>query len=274
MKDTITIGNRQFLLKGHTYIMGILNVTPDSFSDGGRYDSLDRALKHCEEMLRMGADIIDIGGESSRPNHVKISVNEEIDRVMPALQAIKREFDVPLSLDTCKSAVAAEGIKAGADMINDIWGLKYDDDMARVIAATGVACCLMHNRATADYTDYMADMRADLKESLGIAARAGIDKDKIVLDPGIGFGKTQIDNIVALKRMDELFELDCPLLLGVSRKSVIGAVLGDNVDDREAATVALTAYAASKGIQFVRVHNVGDNVKAAKMIRAVTEERL
>ena len=146
--------------------------------------------------------------------------------------------------------------------------------MARVIAATGVACCLMHNRATADYTDYMADIRADLKESLGIAARAGIDKDKIVLDPGIGFGKTQIDNIVALKRMDELFELDCPLLLGVSRKSVIGAVLGDNVDDREAATVALTAYAASKGIQFVRVHNVGDNVKAAKMIRAVTEERL
>ena len=170
--------------------------------------------------------------------------------------------------------MAAEGIKAGADMINDIWGLKYDDDMARVIAATGVACCLMHNRAAPDYTDYMADMRADLKESLGIAARAGIDKDKIVLDPGIGFGKTQIDNIVALKRMDELFELDCPLLLGVSRKSVIGAVLGDNVDDREAATVALTAYAASKGIQFVRVHNVGDNVKAAKMIRAVTEERL
>ncbi|MDE6551321.1 MAG: dihydropteroate synthase [Clostridia bacterium] len=254
--------------------MGILNVTPDSFSDGGRYDTADRALRHCEEMIKQGADIIDIGGESSRPNHVKISAQEEIDRVMPALSAIKKEFDIPISLDTCKSEVAAEGVKAGVDMINDIWGLKYDGDMAKVIAKSGVACCLMHNRVTPDYTDYMRDIYSDLEQSLALANSAGIAKDKIVLDIGIGFGKTQMDNIIALNRMDELFKLDCPLLLGVSRKSVIGAVLGDKVDDREAATVALTALAAVKGVQFVRVHNVGDNVKAAKMIRAVTEERL
>lgn len=183
------IGNKQFQTTGKTYVMGILNVTPDSFSDGGHYNELDAALFQTEKMLKEGAAIIDIGGESTRPNHIKISDEEEIQRVVPVIEAVKKNFDTVISLDTYKTPVAKAGILAGADLINDIWGLKWDNTMAKVIADSKVSACLMHNRREMDYTDFINDVMADLRETMDMAKEAGISKDKIMLDPGIGFAK-------------------------------------------------------------------------------------
>ena len=173
------IGNREFDTKNSKYIMAILNVTPDSFSDGGRYNALDAALKHTEDMIAQGADIIDIGGESTRPGYTMISDEEEIERVVPVIEAVKKRFDIPISLDTYKSRVAQAGIEAGADLINDIWGFKYDENMAKVVSDNQVACCLMHNRQNTDYTDYVKNVTDDLKESVDIAVNAGVSKDKV-----------------------------------------------------------------------------------------------
>jgi len=172
-RDTMIIGNKTFDTKHHGYIMGILNVTPDSFSDGGKYDHLDAALKHAEEMIKDGAAIIDVGGESTRPGYTLISDEEEIGRVTPVIETLKKEFDVPVSLDTYKSGVARAGIEAGADLINDIWGLKWDGTMAEVLAETGIASCLMHNRKDTDYKDYLNDVIADLNETMEMAEKAG-----------------------------------------------------------------------------------------------------
>ena len=183
------IGNREFDVKNRTYIMGILNVTPDSFSDGGKWDSMDHALKHAETMIAEGADILDVGGESTRPGYTKISDEEEIHRVVPVIQAIRKRFDIPISVDTYKSQVAEAALEAGADLINDIWGLKYDPRMASVIAASGAACCLMHNRKNRQYSSFASDLKQDLLESVRLAETAGISRDKIILDPGLGFAK-------------------------------------------------------------------------------------
>ena len=168
------IGSREFQTKGHTYVMGILNVTPDSFSDGGRWNDRDRALKRVEEMVMQGADLIDIGGESTRPGYTPVETEEEIARTAPVIEAVKARFDVPVSLDTCKSKVALAGIQAGADLINDIWGLKRDEKMAAVISESGLPCCLMHNRQKAEYENFMQEAAADLAESLRLAEKAGI----------------------------------------------------------------------------------------------------
>ena len=205
------IGNKVFELGKHTYIMGILNVTPDSFSDGGKYNQLDRALEHVEKMLVEGADIIDIGGESTRPGYTVLSDNEEIERVVPVIEAVKKNFDIPVSLDTYKSKVARAGIAAGADMINDIWGLKHDDAMAALIAEIGLPCCLGHNR-TKPYQNFMEEVVADLEETLRMADRAGIAKEKIILDPGVGFGKSHENNLEIINRLGELEKLGCPSL--------------------------------------------------------------
>lgn len=263
------IGNRDFKLENHTYIMGILNVTPDSFSDGGNYNQMDTALFHVEEMLRDGADIIDIGGESTRPGYVQISVEEEIERVVPVIEQIKARFDVPVSLDTYKAAVAEAGIKAGADLLNDIWGLKGDDRMAEVIAQAGVPCCLMHNRKEAVYQDYIRDILADLEESLELARKAGIERDRIILDPGIGFAKTYEQNLVLLQQLESLHSFGCPILLGTSRKSVIGLTLDEPADGRLIGTVATTVMGAMKGCSFVRVHDIKENLQAIKMTEAI-----
>ena len=215
------IGNMNFEIGQHTYVMGILNITPDSFSDGGRYNNLDSALFRVEEMLKEGADIIDIGGESTRPGYEVISADEEITRVVPVIKQIKERFDVPVSLDTYKLDVAKAGIEAGADLINDIWGLKADDKMAEVIAKADIPCCLMHNRKEAVYDDYIQDVLADLEESLIIARNAGISNDKIILDPGIGFAKTYEQNLELLNKLEILHSFGYPVLLGTSRKSVI-----------------------------------------------------
>ncbi len=263
------IGNREFDTKKHTYVMGILNVTPDSFSDGGCWNQMDAALRHTEEMIANGADIIDIGGESTRPGYTMISDEEEISRVVPVIEKVKERFDIPVSLDTYKSSVAKAGIAAGADLINDIWGLKYDDKMAGVIAESKVACCLMHNRKEAVYTDFMEDMLKDLQETLELADRAGISRDKIMLDPGVGFAKTYENNLEAINRLEMLHRLGLPILLGTSRKSVIALTLDLPKDQRVEGTLATTVLGVIKGAGFVRVHDVKENVRVIKMTEAI-----
>ena len=267
----VQIGNRQFDIENHTYVMGILNVTPDSFSDGNRWNGLDKALNRVEKMLAEGMDILDIGGESTRPGYTQISAEEEIERVVPVIEAVKERFDVPLSLDTYKACVAKAGIDAGADMINDIWGLKYDKDMAKVIAESNVVCCLMHNRNEADYHDLLSDIKADLKESLAIAENAGIPKAKIILDPGIGFAKSYADNMEVLRSMGDFRELGYPLLLGCSRKSVIGYALDLPVEERLEGTLVTTVMAVQQGYSFVRVHDIKENVRVIRMSEAVLQ---
>ena len=210
------IGNKEF--GNHTYVMGILNVTPDSFSDGGKFNNIDSALKHTEQLINDGADIIDVGGESTRPNYTKISDEEEIERVVPVIEKIKADFDVPVSIDTYKSKVAAAAVGAGADLVNDIWGLKYDKNMAEVIAKSGAACCLMHNRERAEYNSFVEDVLDDLRETIAIAKKAGIADDKIILDPGVGFAKSYEQNLIITNNVDRLNELGYPVLLGTSRK--------------------------------------------------------
>ena len=263
------IGNREFDVKNETYIMGILNVTPDSFSDGGKFNNLDAALHHAEEMIKDGAAIIDVGGESTRPGYTLISDEEEIGRVTPVIEALKKEFDVPVSLDTYKSGVARAGIEAGADLINDIWGLKADKKMAEVIAKAKLPSCLMHNRETMDYNNFLEDVVSDLQETLNIAKKAGISKDTIILDPGVGFAKNYEQNLAITNHLEVLDTLGCPVLLGTSRKSMIGLTLDLPSDQREEGTMVTTVWAVQKGCMFVRVHNVQANVRAIKMAEAL-----
>lgn len=270
MLDKIKIGDKVFNLQNKTYIMGILNVTPDSFSDGGKFRAVDEALFHVEEMLAQGCDIVDIGGESTRPGYTFVPVQEEIERVVPVIEAVKARFDVPVSLDTYKYEVAEAGILAGADLINDIWGLQYDEgQMAQVIAKHGVACCLMHNRKEAVYQQFLPEVLADLQESAEIALQAGIDKDKIILDPGVGFGKTYEHNLEVLRYLPDFNVLGYPMLLGTSRKSVIGLTLDLPASEREEGTLVTTVDAVRAGWNFVRVHNVKANARAIKMAQAI-----
>ena len=263
------IGNKEFDVKHHTYIMGILNVTPDSFSDGGNYNSMDRALFRVEEMLKEGMDILDVGGESTRPGYEKISVQEEIERTAHVIEMIKQKFAIPVSLDTYKSEVAYAGIKAGADMINDIWGLLYDETMAKVIADSKVACCLMHNRKEAVYHNFFEDVMTDLQKILDIAHGAGIQEDYIILDPGVGFGKTYEHNLEILRRVGEVKKLGYPILLGTSRKSVIGLTLDLPVEERINGTLATSAYGVLQGCSFLRVHDIKENKEVVKMLEAI-----
>lgn len=265
----MTIGNREFDLENQFYMMGILNVTPDSFSDGNRYRTLDKALSHAKRLIEDGADIIDVGGESTRPNHVKISSEEEMERICPVIEGIKREFDIPVSLDTYKSEVAAAGIGAGADLINDIWGLKWDGAMAQVIADAKVPCCLMHNRNNKAYTDFVADVLEDLQESVTLALDAGIRKDNIILDPGIGFAKDLNQNCIMMKNLSHIRSLGYPVLLGTSRKSMIGLTLDLPVEEREEGTLATSVIGLMEGCSIFRVHDVKTNLRGLKMTQAI-----
>lgn len=263
------IGNKNFDTNNSSYVMGILNITPDSFYDGSKYDTRDNAIRRALIMVEEGASIIDIGGESTRPGYVPVSASEECERVIPVIEAVKREIDVPISLDTFKPDVAAEGIKAGVAMINDIWGLKYDSRMAEVIAENNVACTLMHNRQENVYVSLIDDIANDLAQTLDIASKAGIADDKIILDPGIGFAKDTNQNLECLSGLSVFKQLGYPILLGISRKSVIGNVLGIPVEERLAGTVALNVYGVLNGVSFIRVHDVKENVEALKMIEAI-----
>ena len=265
------IGGKSFETTGHTYVMGILNVTPDSFSDGGKWNSVDAALKHAEDMIRDGADILDIGGESTRPGYTLLPDEEEIPRVAPVIEAVKKNFDIPVSVDTYKSAVAHAALQAGADLVNDIWGLKYDDKMAGVIAKAGVPCCLMHNRKEAVYDDYLPDVLDDLRACVKLAKQAGIADEHIILDPGIGFGKTLEHNLILTNHVEILHELGYPILLGTSRKSMIGLTLDLPKDQREEGTLVTTVLGVMKGCMFVRVHNVLANRRAVDMTQAILQ---
>lgn len=263
------IGSREFDTEHQTYIMGILNVTPDSFSDGGKYSRIDAALAHAEKMIRDGADIIDVGGESTRPGHMQITDEEETARVVPVIEALKARFDTPVSVDTYKSAVAREALKAGADLVNDIWGLKYDTQMAGLIAESGAACCLMHNRNNTDYRQFIPEFLDDMRECVRLADEAGIAWDKIILDPGVGFGKTYEMNLEVISRLEVMHELGLPILLGTSRKSVIGLTLDLPPEEREEGTLVTTVFGVQKGCAFVRVHDVEKNKRAIRMTRAL-----
>ena len=263
------IGNKIFEPSEKTYVMGILNVTPDSFSDGGSYTSIDKAMEQTEKMIQQGADIIDVGGESTRPGHVQIGDEEEIKRVVPVIREIKKNFDIPVSIDTYKSAVAKAALEAGADLLNDIWGFRYDEKMAELAAEYDVPVCLMHNRDNLDYDDFMEDVKKDLQISLDIAEKYGVKKENIMLDPGVGFGKTYEQNLMVMNHLEEIVDMGYPVLLGTSRKSVIGLTLDLPVDEREEGTLATSVLGAIKGCQFVRVHDVEKNVRALKMTDAI-----
>lgn len=267
------IGNREFDTENGVYVMGILNVTPDSFSDGGRWLERDAALRQAAKMAAEGAAIIDIGGESTRPGHSPVGAEEEAARVLPVIAAVKRETGLPVSVDTYRHETARLALEAGADMINDIWGLRYDGgEMARLIAQSGAACCLMHNRKSAEYRDFMPELLEDLRGTLDLAAAAGIARERIILDPGIGFAKSCEQNLTAMHRLEELAALGCPVLLAASRKSVIGLSLGLPVEERLEGTLATTAIGVLQGAAFVRVHDVKENLRAARMALAIRRE--
>lgn len=261
------IRNKEF--KDRTYIMGILNVTPDSFSDGGTHNTLDTALKHTEKMINEGADIIDIGGESTRPGYTLISSDEEISRVVPIIEKIRENFDIPLSIDTYKSKVAKAAALAGVDLINDIWGFKYDSKIAEVTAEHNLACCIMHNRKEPLYKNFLSDIVSDLKESLEIAEKYGINKNKIILDPGVGFAKSYEQNLEIINNLEVLNSLECPVLLGTSRKSVIGLTLDLPSSERVEGTIATSVIAVLKNALFVRVHDVKENKRAVLMTEKI-----
>ncbi len=263
------IGKWNFEVDKHTYLMGILNITPDSFSDGGKYHQMDKALFRVEEMIEEGMDILDIGGESTRPGYLQIGDAEEIERVCPVIEKVKNTFEIPVSLDTYKSRVAKAGISAGVDLINDIWGLKYDEKMAQVISQSGCACCLMHNRENPVYENFFEELKEDLKYTIKLAKQAGIEDDKVMLDPGVGFGKTYENNLEAIRRVGELRELGYPVLLGTSRKSVIGITLEVPVEERLSGTLTTSVYGVLMGCAFLRVHDIKANREAVKMTEAI-----
>ena len=272
------IGNKEFDVKNNVYIMGILNVTPDSFSDGGKFNNFDRAMEQVEKMINEGADVIDVGGESTRPGHIQISENEEIERIVPIIKAIKEKFDVIVSIDTYKSCVALEAFKAGADLLNDVWGLLYEDNfvdgkntLAQYAKEYGVAVCLMHNDTKQMEENNMNIVIDRLQKSVDEALKYGIEKDKIMLDPGIGFAKSYENNLYVMKHMEKINKLGYPILLGTSRKSMIGLATGEEVDNRVEGTVATTVIGVEKGAAFVRVHDVKENLQAIKMTKAIMD---
>lgn len=267
------IGNRIFDTANRTYVMGILNVTPDSFSDGGKYTDVDIALKKAEEMMHDGADIIDIGGESTKPGYVPVGTQEEIERVIPVIEKIKANLDIPVSLDTYKAEVAKAGITAGADLINDVKGLQEGPEMAKIIADGKVACAIMHNRTFMNYNDFFSDMQNDLSAYIETARNAGIADDKIIIDPGVGFAKTHEQNLEVINRLEQFHCFGYPILLGTSRKSVIGLTLDLPVFERVEGTLVTTVMAVMKGCSFVRVHDVKENVRAIRMTEAILGKR-
>jgi dihydropteroate synthase len=262
-------GDYELDLRKKTMIMGIVNVTPDSFSDGGRFYDIDRAVEHAKRLVADGADIIDIGGESTRPGAEKVSLEEELRRVIPVVKEVAQEIDIPISIDTYKAEVAKQAIEAGAHIINDVWGAKADAKMAEVAAFYDVPIILMHNRHDLQYRDLISDMISDLMESVAIAKRAGVRDENIILDPGIGFAKTLEHNLEIMRRLDEFAKLGYPLLLGTSRKRFIGHVLDLPVNERVEGTGATVCLGIVKGAHIVRVHDVLPIARMAKMMDAM-----
>lgn len=253
----------------NTIVMGILNVTPDSFSDGGKFNAADRAAAHAREMVEHGADIIDIGGESTRPGHDPVSLEEELERVIPIIEVLANEVDVPISVDTYKAEVARQALKAGAHIVNDIWGAKAEPDIAKAAAEFNAPIILMHNRHNRDYEIFTRDVFSDLYESIRIAKEAGVKDSQIILDPGIGFAKDFKENIEMMQNLDTLVALGYPVLLGTSRKRFIGTVLDLPPEERMEGTGATVCYGIQKGCQMIRIHDVKEMARMAKMMDAL-----
>lgn len=265
-KVDIECGQHILKLGTRTYIMGILNVTPDSFSDGGKFNDADKAIEHAKEMVEQGADIIDIGGESTRPGHTVVPDEEEISRLVPVIERLVREINVPISVDTYKAPVAEAALRAGAHILNDIWGLQKDENMASVVAKYNVPVIIMHNQDGTEYSkDIMEAMCDFLVKSIDIALKAGVKKENIILDPGIGFGKTAEQNMIVLSRLGELNDLGYPILLGTSRKSTIGKILDLPVNERVEGTLATSVMGIIQGVDIIRVHDVKENYRTAKV---------
>ena len=257
-------------VKSQPAVMGILNLTPDSFSDGGRFQAIDVAIDHAKAMVAAGCDIVDVGGESTRPGAAPVPEAEELARIEPVLTHLARELDGPLSIDTYKAAIAARAVDIGAIMINDLWGLQKDPHMADVVAQTEAALVITHNRAERDASvDIFADMRGFFDRALALAAKAGIDQDKIILDPGIGFGKTTQQNVEALRRIPDLKDYGFPILIGASRKRFLGSLTGDGIEGTLIGTVAVNLIAAAAGASIFRVHDVAEHVAALRVWHAI-----
>ncbi len=274
VEHTTRIGSASFEWGRRTYVMGVVNMTPDSFSGDGLGDDVDSALRQALAFQEEGADIVDVGGESTRPPDVysgaaATSEQEEMERVIPTIEALARELAIPVSIDTYKSTVAREGLKAGASLINDVWGFRRDPVMAGVAAEAGVPVVLMHNQTHYEYNDLVPDIIDALREMRDSAVEAGVALESVVLDPGMGFGKNPGQNLEILRRLGEFEVLACPLLVGMSRKSTIGRVLGLPADDRVEGTAATVALSIAGGADIVRVHDVKQMVRVARMSDAV-----
>lgn len=268
-QHTLEIGKR-------TLVMGILNVTPDSFSDGGKFDTIEHAIEQALEMAAAGADLIDIGGESTRPGHDAVPLELELSRVLPVIEALVAhpEFDIPISIDTYKAETARCALMAGAEIVNDIWGLQREPEIARVAAQFGAPVIIMHNQDGTHYETDMVDSMIDFFEkSVAIARAAGIPEDRIMLDPGIGFGKTSDQNIELMPRLHELHVLGYPLLLGTSRKSMIGKILDLPPGERMEGTVATSVLGVVQGVEVIRVHDVRENLRAVRVADAMIRRR-
>ncbi|MDB5595353.1 MAG: folP [Hyphomicrobiales bacterium] len=259
-------------LDARPLVMGILNVTPDSFSDGGRHDAGERALAHARRLVGEGADILDIGGESTRPGHTPVNALDEIARVEPVIRALAPSLTTPISIDTMKAEVAARALAAGATIVNDVWGFQRDPNMARVVADSGAVAVIMHNRASEDPAlDIVADVRDYLARSIEIALKAGVPLARLIVDPGIGFGKTAEQNLRLVRELRSLEALGCPILLGVSRKRIIGTVTGRaDPMERLHGSLALAVIGAMNGAAILRVHDVAPHVDAMKMVAALS----
>ncbi len=261
-------------IKSRPAVMGILNVTPDSFSDGGRFQAVDAAVAHAKTMVSEGCDIIDVGGESTRPGAIPVPEGEELARIEPVLIAVTRLLDVPLSIDTYKATVAARAVEIGAVLVNDVWGLQKDPGMADVVAETEAAIVIMHNRAERDEAvDIFDDMRRFFDCSLALAVKAGIREQAIILDPGVGFGKTTRQNVEAVARISELKQYGFPILVGVSHKAFLGSLTGDAIEATTIGTVAVNLVAAAGGASIFRVHDVAEHVAALRVFHAIHGKR-
>ena len=270
---TLSVADGEPLVWGRrTYVMGIINLAPDSFSGDGLAGDVQAAVDQAKRMEADGADMLDVGAESTRPGSTPVSASAEADRLLPPLEGVCRAVRIPVSVDTYKAPVARQAIAAGASLVNDVWGLLADGNMARVIADAGVSAILMHNQREAQYTDLVPDVIAGLSRIARIASAAGIADHNVILDPGIGFGKTADHNLELLRRLPELQELGHPLLLGVSRKSTIGRVLGLPVDERVEGTAAAVAMSIAGGADIVRAHDVKEMVRVARMTDAIVRD--
>ncbi len=273
---TLDFGRIQLDLENTTCVMGILNVTPDSFSDGGSYDGVEEAIRRAKEMVEQGATIVDIGGESSRPGAAYVDEKEELKRVIPVIKRLSKEVDVVISIDTYKASVAKAAIEAGAHIINDISGFKGDPNMANIAADLGVPCILMHMRGTpknmqekVEYIDIVEDVISELNESIEIARKAGVKMNNIILDPGIGFAKTFEHNLKLLKDIKKIGNMGYPLLVGASRKRFIGDILEVNVDERMEGSLAVATICAWEDVKILRVHDVKETARALKVVDAI-----